>query len=86
MRVLTALSFVSFAVVAHAFVPGGRSPHARPTAALAAGPLDNLFALLKGGKVGLVKSLAGEYDAVAVRNKMDSLVQDSPVLMYSFTT
>jgi len=85
MKVFAALYFASFAAVASAFVPGGRSLHARPTA-LAAGPLDNLFALLKGGKVGLVKSLAGEYDAVAVRSKMDSLIQESPVLMFSFTT
>lgn len=86
MRGFTALCFVSFAAVTRAFVPGGRSLHARPTAALAASPIDNLFAFLKEGKVGLVKSLAGEYDAVAVRSKIDSLVQDTPVLMLSFTT
>lgn len=50
------------------------------------GPLDSLFAFLKGGKVGLVKSLAGEYDAIAVRSKIDSLVKKNSVLMFSFTT
>jgi glutaredoxin 3 len=49
-------------------------------------PFDVLGAVLKDGKVGLVKSLAGDYDAVAVRSKMDSLVKKNPVLMFSFTT
>jgi hypothetical protein len=50
------------------------------------GLLDNLVAFLKNGKVGLVKSLAGDYDAVAVRNKIDGLVKENSVLMFSFTT
>ncbi len=50
------------------------------------GPLDNLFAFLKQGKVGLVKSLAGNYDSVAVRDKIDGLVKKNAVLMFSFTT
>ena len=37
-------------------------------------------------KVGLVKSLAGDYDADAVRGKLDNMVADNPVLMLSFTT
>ena len=85
MRVFAALYFVSLAVSTRAFVSGGgrRSLH---NTRLAAGPLDSLFAFLKEGKVGLVKSLAGEYDSVAIRNKIDGLVKDSPVLMLSFTT
>lgn len=49
-------------------------------------PIDSFFSFLKEGKKGLVKSLAGEYDAVAVQKKMNSLINDSPVLMFSFTT
>ena len=89
MRVFAALYFVSLAVSSRAFVSGGgrTSLHnTRRPMALAASPLDNLFAFLKEGKVGLVKSLAGEYDSVAIRNKIDGLVKDSPVLMLSFTT
>jgi len=71
---------------ARAFVAGGRSLHVARHTSLAANPLDNIFALLKGGKIGLVKSLAGEYDTVAVRSKIDSLIKNSPVLMLSFTT
>ena len=37
-------------------------------------------------KVGLVKSLAGDYDADAVRGKLENMVADNPVLMLSFTT
>ena len=80
-----ASSYASLATAARAFVPSGRSFRALPTAAYAS-PLDTLFAVLKEGKVGLVKSLAGEYDAVAIRDKMDGLVKDNPVLMLSFTT
>lgn len=45
-----------------------------------------IFSFLKEGKVGLVKSLAGDYDAAAVRSKIDNLVEENPVLMFSFTT
>lgn len=87
MRLLTLLCYVYFVALACAFVPGGRSPPPqRPSAALAVNPFDVLGAVLKDGKVGLVKSLAGDYDAVAVRSKMDSLVKKNPVLMFSFTT
>lgn len=50
------------------------------------GPLDNLFAFFKQGKVGLVKSLAGDYDSDAVREKIDGLVKKNAVFMFSFTT
>ena len=50
------------------------------------GPLDNLFAFFKQGKVGLVKSLAGAYDPDAVREKIDGLVKKNAVFMFSFTT
>jgi glutaredoxin 3 len=58
----------------------------RPIMALQANPLENVFALLKGGKTGLVKSLAGPYDSTAIRQKIDSYVDNNPVLMFSFTT
>jgi hypothetical protein len=38
------------------------------------------------GKKALVKSLAGDYDAVSIRARIDGLVADNPVLMFSFTT
>ena len=43
---------------------------------------------LKDGKKALVKSLAGEYDDVAVRARLDGLIESSQngVLMLSFTT
>ena len=33
-----------------------------------------------------MKSLAGDYDASAIRGKMDNLINENPVLMFSFTT
>ncbi len=33
-----------------------------------------------------MKSLAGDYDAAAVRSKIDNLISDNAVLMFSFTT
>jgi len=53
---------------------------------LAMNPIDGLFSFLKEGKVGLVKSLAGDYDSAAVRSKIDNLVSENNVLMFSFTT
>jgi len=83
MRVLTLLCALLPAVT-RAFVPvGGRQPI---PLALSANPLNTLFSVLKEGKVGLVKSLAGDYDADAVRGKLDNLVAGNPVLMLSFTT
>lgn len=89
MRALAALTFVSIATAARAFAPC-QSVHtnARPTAAAAleASPLDTIFSVLKKGKIGLVESLAGDYDEVAIQSKLDSLVKKNPVLMLSFTT
>ena len=84
MRVLSTLTFASIAVSAYGFVSGSISR--RPTLALAANPLETVFSVLKEGKVGLVKSLAGDYDAVAIQSKLDGLVDGNPVLMLSFTT
>ena len=67
------------------FSPGRRSFKTQSTA-LANSPIDNIFAFLKDGKKGLVKSLAGDYDAVAVQGKIVNLVKENPVLMLSFTT
>ena len=49
-------------------------------------PNSGLFSFLKEGKVGLVKSLAGDYDSAAVRSKIDNLISENDVLMFSFTT
>ncbi len=50
------------------------------------GPIDDLFSFVKEGKKRLVKSIAGDYDAAAVRGKIDGLISENPVLMLSFTT
>mmetsp|Transcript_17107 Transcript_17107/g.34581 ORF Transcript_17107/g.34581 Transcript_17107/m.34581 type:complete len:216 (+) Transcript_17107:67-714(+) len=41
---------------------------------------------LNAAKLSLVKSLAGDYDAAATRQKLDGLISENPVLMLSFTT
>jgi hypothetical protein len=46
----------------------------------------HVFDFLKDGKKKLVKSLAGEYDEAAVKARMEGLIGDNPVLMFSFTT
>lgn len=46
----------------------------------------HLLGLLKNAKKALVKTLAGDYDAVAVRSRIDNLVKTNNVLMLSFTT
>mmetsp|Transcript_33763 Transcript_33763/g.60758 ORF Transcript_33763/g.60758 Transcript_33763/m.60758 type:complete len:85 (+) Transcript_33763:58-312(+) len=81
----TAIAFVSFATAARAFAPCQSVHNARPTE-LKASPLDNIFSFVKGGKIGLVKSIAGDYDEDAVQSKLDSLIKKKPLLMLSFTT
>ena len=44
------------------------------------------FDFIKDGKKALVKKLAGDYDAVAVRARLDGLIADNKVLMLSFNT
>jgi hypothetical protein len=39
---------------------------------------------LNEGKKALVRSLAGDYDEAAIRSKLDGLISDKPVLMFSF--
>ena len=65
---------------AEGFMPRNLPHSANPTTTL------GLFNFLNQGKKALVKSLAGDYDAVAIRARIDSLVADNPVLMLSFTT
>ncbi|KAL3783277.1 hypothetical protein ACHAW5_010269 [Stephanodiscus triporus] len=71
MRVLVALCIASFAVLARPFAPARRLAVPRRTSSLGAegSPLDGLFSFVKDGKAKFVKSIAGEYDAVAVRAK-----------------
>ena len=46
----------------------------------------SLFNFLQDGKKALVKKLAGDYDANAVRGRIETLVAKNPVLVFSFTT
>ncbi|KAL7500305.1 hypothetical protein ACHAWT_008248 [Skeletonema menzelii] len=73
---------------AFAVPPVGQNdlPRSSTTSLEMGNPIDGLFSFLKEGKVGLVKSLAGDYDSAAVRSKIDNLISDNDVLMFSFTT
>ena len=42
--------------------------------------------LFNDGKKKVVKVIAGDYDKVAIKARVDGLIADSPVLMFSFTT
>ncbi|KAL3764502.1 hypothetical protein ACHAWO_007019 [Cyclotella atomus] len=84
-RIATILSLLALIIPATCFVVTPKSMQ-RPCMALQANPLENVFALLKGGKTGLVKSLAGTYDSTAIRQKIDTYVDNNPVFMFSFTT
>ena len=69
-----------------AFSPGSRRPERSTSLPLAKNPVDGFFSFLKEGKKNLVKSLAGEYDAALIQSKIDTLIAENPVLMFSFTT
>ena len=72
------------AALSHSFAPAP-SPRRAPTN-VGASPLDNLLAFMKGGKVELVKSFAGDYDSASIRLRIDQDIAKNKVLMYSFTT
>lgn len=68
----------------------GKDQDEDPTKVWYAGIADGIQNLLTNsplneGKKALVKSLAGEYDEVAVREKLNDLIEKEPVLMLSFT-
>jgi len=46
----------------------------------------NILGLFDDGKKKLVKSMAGEYDAAVIQDRINLLIDDNPVLMFSFTT
>jgi glutaredoxin 3 len=65
------------------FSPADQGGHsASSTTKLHGGLMD----FLNTGKKALVKSLAGEYDSVAIRQRLDGLIAQNNVLMLSFTT
>jgi glutaredoxin 3 len=82
------LAVIALSSTSHAFV--------RPTLALHSNPSGSssttsstelgLMNFLNNGKKKLVKSLAGDYDAAAVKARIVGLIDDNPVLMFSFTT
>lgn len=78
------LLLLAIAALAHGFTPAP-SPRQANTKRMAS-PLDNILGFIKGGKIGLVKSIAGEYDADAIRLRVDQDIAKNKVLMYSFTT
>ena len=43
------------------------------------------FSPLNDGKKKLVQSLAGNYDKVKIKTELNSLIENEPVLMLSFT-
>ena len=53
-----------------------------PTELHMVGGIKDLF---NDGKKKVVKVIAGDYDKVAIKARVDGLIADSPVLMFSFT-
>jgi hypothetical protein len=94
------LLLLSLAVVgSSAFTPATRTRHSRARSiVMDSGDSNPLLGAINAfgnmltaspineGKKALVKSLAGPYDEVAVRAKLDGLVSSEPVIMLSFTT
>jgi glutaredoxin 3 len=68
------------------FSPGVVPVGQHSTAATTTTTQLHLMDFLNAGKKALVKSFAGDYDAAAIRQRLDTLIADNPVLMLSFTT
>jgi hypothetical protein len=88
MRILTALTLGWCTTFTRAFAPQASSSTRSSSSSLlllnagGGGPFD----IFNAGKKAFVKSLAGDYDAIAVRTKIDNLIKNNSVLMLSFTT
>ena len=79
MRAFAALTFVSIVTAGSAFAPSCQSVVPRQKTSLAASPLD----FFTKNKIALVKSIAGDYDEVAIKSKLDTLIKKKPLLMLS---
>mmetsp|Transcript_3540 Transcript_3540/g.10117 ORF Transcript_3540/g.10117 Transcript_3540/m.10117 type:complete len:99 (-) Transcript_3540:586-882(-) len=66
------------------------SPAVKPSSTAACASGDNIFAKLSEAaanpKLAISKAIAGEYDESSAKAKVESLIADTPVLMFSFTT
>jgi hypothetical protein len=85
MRILTALTLGWCSALTRAFAPQASSS-ARSSSLLLLNAGGGPFDIFNAGKKAFVKSLAGDYDATAVRTKIDNLIKNNSVLMLSFTT
>ena len=79
------LALIGTAVLVEGFSPSHNNQRAN-TALSLGNPVESFFSFLKDGKKKMVKSQAGDYDAAAVQTRIKTLVKDTPVLMFSFTT
>ena len=77
----TADAFVPAPIVGNSISNNKVSPS--PTEMHMVGGIKDLF---NDGKKKVVKVIAGDYDKVAIKARVDGLIADSPVLMFSFTT
>jgi glutaredoxin 3 len=84
---------MALVVIAVAMPPTGYA-FVHPSLVLTTGKTDpsssatevGLMNFLNDGKKALVKSLAGEYDSASIKARIDGLVDNNPVFMFSFTT
>jgi hypothetical protein len=70
-------AFVRSSVIATAFTNNNNSIDSTST---------SLYGFLEDGKKALVKSMAGEYDPIRIKARMDTIIATNKVVMLSFTT
>mmetsp|Transcript_8474 Transcript_8474/g.12834 ORF Transcript_8474/g.12834 Transcript_8474/m.12834 type:complete len:88 (+) Transcript_8474:66-329(+) len=80
------LALIITAVLVDGFTPSHNKQRANTSLSLGGNPVESFFSFLKEGKKNLVKSQAGDYDEAAIQTRINTLVKDTPVLMFSFTT
>ena len=82
-----ALAMMALSSTADAFVP---APIVGDSISNKVSPTEmhmvDIVDLFNDGKKKVVKVIAGDYDKVAIKARVDGLIADSPVLMFSFTT
>ena len=87
------LKITSFATLLLLLASSSTDAFVKPSTAHGVNPLNrssstqvNVFGFFNEGKKALVRSLAGEYDQAAIQGRMQGLIDENPVFMFSFTT
>ena len=80
------VAMIALSSTSHAFVRPTHALHSSPSGTGSSGSSSTelgIMNFLNEGKKKMVKSMAGEYDEAAIKARIDGLIADNSVLMFS---